>query len=226
MKKHILISMFVAAAILGFAATTVKADSCGQYGQYGGCPPAESIIVNKLVGKVVVVSKDGQTIQYVDNLSLTDPRFKAGDIVMFQVKVKNGNSDANSVLTNVKVVDKVPTYLTPLEGPGNYDSTTRLVTFYIPQLQSNEERTYTFKMQVVSVDALNSIAEGACQSNKAEAWAGNAYGTDMAQFCVEKVVPPGVTQVPSTGPEDVIPAVMATISALGAGIFLKKKATK
>ena len=219
MKKIIFSTILVAVAFIAIAAKTTFAECGGQYGQYGGCSSAQSIMIDKLVGKNSVT--DCNTTPYVDNLSPTDPRFKANNLVCFQIKVKNPSS---ITLNNVKVVDTIPNYLSPVEGPGNYDAASKTITFYIPQLQANEEKISWMKMQVKNQTALNAIVEQPCENNAVSASADNVPSqSDTSQFCVEKQVAVGVTQVPSTGPEDILPILIGSISALGAGIVLKKK---
>jgi hypothetical protein len=123
-------------------------------------------------------------------------------------------------------VDYVPSYLIPVEGPGNFDSANNTISYTIAELKANEERLDNVKMQVKSLADLNSINAGTCMLNKASAAVNSAYDEDTAQFCVEKEVSTvtGVSQVPSTGPEDVVPVLVSSFVALGAGFALKKKA--
>ncbi len=220
MKKTLLVTAALALFLLAAVKTTHADYGCsGQYGQYGGCPPTQSIMIDKTVGKVVTNGANSTTIGYVDNLSASDPRFKAGDIVYFQLKVKNTSTATEN---NVKVTDYVPSYIDPVEGPGNFDSASRTIVFSIPQLNVDEVKTYTVKTQVVAQAKLNAIQALTCVTNKASAAVNSAYDEDTAQFCVEKQVV-GVTQVPSTGPEHGIAVVVASLTSFGIGIFLKKK---
>jgi uncharacterized repeat protein (TIGR01451 family) len=224
MKRIIISTLVVAAVYAALAAQTTNAQyGCnGQYGQYGGCTPTQNITINKLVGKETpdkYGNKCENVPDYVENLSSTDPKFIAGNVVCFKLNVTNPST---VTLNNVKVVDYVPAYLEPVEGPGNYDSNSRQITFTIPQLQPNETKTNYVKMQVIDQSKLNAVNDGMCEYNKASAATESAYNEDRAQFCVDKQVI-GVTQVPSTGPEDWLPTLLASVSALGAGVYLKRK---
>ncbi len=217
MKKQILIAAALAFIFAVVAAKTTFAECSGQYGQYGGCPSSDSIMIDKTVGKA------NTNVEYVDNLSSSDTKFKAGQTVHFQLKVKNTSSNT---IGNVRVEDHVPMYLDPVEGPGNYDAATRRIVFYIPELKANEEKVYTLKMQVWPQTSLNAPEyTNICASNRADVAGGTANDSDSAQFCVEKTTtaPVAVTQVPATGAEDWILTLTASIAALGAGIMLKKK---
>jgi uncharacterized repeat protein (TIGR01451 family) len=178
-------------------------------------------MIDKFVGKVVS-NGTSTSLEYVDNLGINDPRFNAGNSVYFQLKVKNTSSTTEN---NITVVDTIPSYIDPVSGPGSYNADTRQITFTIDSLQPNEEKTFTVQTQVKPQAQLNSINDGDCEVNKAFVSVNNASDEDSAQFCVAKTTPTvtGVTQVPSTGAED-LPILVASFSALAAGIFLKKKA--
>lgn len=207
--------MFLALAVPSYAQYGCQ----GQYGQYGNCPPSQSILVDKFVGKVTL-NKGGFTdIEYTDNMSASDTRFKANDMVAFMIKVKNTSGDT---LTNVTVKDFIPSYVNPIEGPGTYDSTNRVISFNAGDFQANEEKVYYFKVQVVPTSAMPNDRGLFCQLNKAQAYNDNASDEDTAQFCIEKQVV-GVTQVPQAGPEMGVLLLSLEAAALGAGLFIKKK---
>lgn len=227
MKQLKLTSLFVGSVLLfTLFASPVKAQyGCpGQYGQYGSCPPSQSILVDKFVGKTVVTSKGGLTeIEYVDNLSSSDPRFKPGNQVAFKLKVKN---TSNTTLSNVIVKDFVPLYLEPIEGPGTYDSASRTITFNAGDFAASEEKVYYLKMQFSSQGNLPADQGLICVVNKVNASANGVSNEDTAQACVEKQVTgvtPGVTRVPQAGPEMGALLLTGQFLALGAGMFLKRK---
>lgn len=223
MKKLIVL----AAAVLAVSFISVKSANaqygCSDNGQYGGCPTPESIMIDKTVGKVISTGSNSATIQYVDNLSENDPKFKAGDFVYFQLRVKNTSDKTEN---NIRVDDFVPSYLDPVEGPGTFDSNARKITFFISSLTPGQETTYTLKMQVKSNDQLNAINGGVCENNEGAVAVDTVNDADTAQFCVTKTAPAvmGVTQVPSTGPENWIAVVMASVASIGIGVALKRKA--
>ncbi len=212
-----LIASFLVFALLFFAKTANAQYGCtGQYGQYGGCPPSQSIIINKLVAKPV--TKGGVT-DFVDNLSPSDPRFGPGSQVMFRLIVKN---TSNTKLTGVTIKDFVPSYLDPLEGPGAFDSNTRTISFSAGDFNVNEEKTFDLTMQVADQKDLPADKGLLCVVNRAQAFNANASDDDTAQLCIEKQVM-GVTQVPSSGPEFGLVVVAGEFALLGAGFMLRKK---
>lgn len=191
----------------------------GQYGQYGGCNPSFTILINKLVGIPDTSVTDPTAANYVDNLSPTDPRFKAGQLIFFKLVVKNTSSTS---LTNVTVKDFVPSYIEPVSGPGTYDGNSRTITFNAGDFGANEEKVYYFKMQVDTVNFLPADKGLFCIVNKAQAYNNQASNEDTAQLCIEKVVT-GVTNVPSAGPEFGLILLGLNFAGIGAGLALKRK---
>jgi len=194
-----------------------------QYGQYGQPAPVESIMIDKQVSRPTSQTKGG-TIQYnyVDNLTPSDTRFKPAQEIYFKLRVKNTSS---ITLNNVMVTDKIPSYIEPVEGPGAYDATSRVISFNAGTFNSQEEKTYTFKMQWVAQNKLPADKGLICVSNYAKAYSLNASDEDTAQACVEKQVV-GVKAAPKAGPEMTLLLVAGQLGMLSLGLKLKKKAQK
>jgi hypothetical protein len=220
MKKLVILGL----ALVAFATVkTVSADQYGCDGQYGGygngCPTNQSILIDKTVSKPGVITKGGDTsVEFVDNLSENDAHFSPEDFVYFQLKVKNTSDHA----IDATVKDSLPSYLEPIDGPGAYDATNKIITINVGTLQANEEKVYTIKTKLATSAQLPSDKSIICLVNKAEAQATGAYDSDTAQLCVEKQVT-GVTKVPSAGPEMGLALIISELGILGFGIGLKKK---
>lgn len=209
-------------AVITFIAV-VPRSAFAQYGQYGQPAPVESIFVDKQVSKPVTQSKGGiLQYEYVDNLTPSDVRFQPGTDIYFKVRVKNTSS---ITLNNVMVLDKIPLYLEPIEGPGSYDAQSRSISFNAGTFNPDEEKLYYFKMQWLAQDKLPADRGLMCASNYVRAYTNNVSDDDTAQACVEKQVM-GVTQAPKAGPEMNILLVAGQLGVLGIGIQLKKKAKK
>ncbi len=207
MKKIFAFLVFV----FSFLAITVSVSAqCG--GQYQSPCQSYSIIVDKMV------QKPG-TADYVDNLSLSDPRYKPGSYVMFRVTIKNTSTTTFAGMT---AKDYVPSYLTPIEGPGTFDSATRTVSWDAGSFAVDEQKTYYFKMQINSQANLPSDKGLFCLVNKAQAWSNTTTDDDSSQFCIEKQVttPP---KVPASGPELGLILLSGEILALGTGILMNYK---
>ncbi|MBI2641915.1 DUF11 domain-containing protein [Candidatus Roizmanbacteria bacterium] len=194
-----------------------------QYGQYGGPAPVQQLLIDKFVGKVTSSKGSVTQLDYVDNLSPSDPRFQAGQEVNFKLKVKN---TSNVNLSNVTVKDFLPEFVEPVAGPGTFDANSRTISFNAGNFTPDEEKTYFLTVKVVSQEKLPSDKGLVCLLNKSQASSGDISDEDTAQFCVEKQVvgiTPGVSQVPSAGPEFGALLLAGQFVALGAGLFLKKK---
>jgi uncharacterized repeat protein (TIGR01451 family) len=207
MKK---IFAFLAIAFSFLAITISVSAQCG--GQYESPCQSYSIIVDKMV------QKPG-TADYVDNLSVSDPRYNPGNYVMFSVKAKNTST---TTLGGMTVKDFVPSYLTPIESPGTFDAATRTISWDAGFFNVNEEKTFYLKMQVNSQAYLPANQGLFCLTNKVEASSNTTVDDDSSQLCIEKqaVVP---SKVPSAGPEMGLILLSGEILALGTGILMNYK---
>lgn len=222
MKNKLLFSILLATVFAVFAPAVMADGQYGQYGQYGGTA-VTSLSIDKKVGIVTAATKGGiASVTYVDNLSLSDTRFKPGSQVMFQVTVTN---TSNVGLSSVSVTDYVPSYVEPMEGPGNYNSASRTVAWDAGSFKPGESKVYYLKMQLFGQAQMPSDKGLFCLTNKATAVSGSLSDTDTAQFCVEKEVI-GVTKAPAAGPEDGILLFGLQSVALGIGFTLKKFSSK
>jgi uncharacterized repeat protein (TIGR01451 family) len=199
------------AIVFSFLAVTISV-SAGCGGQYESPCQSYSILVDKMV------QKPG-TSDYVDNLSVSDPRYKPSEYIMFKVTIKNTSTTTFGGMT---AKDFVPDYLTPIEGPGTFDSATRTVSWDAGAFAVDEQKTYYFKMQVASQANLPADKGLFCLVNKAQAWSNTTTDDDSSQFCIEKQVVPGKT-VPSAGPEMGLILLSGEILALATGILMNYK---
>ena len=204
MKK---IFIFLLVAVIYYLVSNIPVYAgCG--GQYESPCYSYSILVDKMV------QKPG-TSDYVDNLSVSDPRYKPSEYVMFKVTIKNTSTTTFGGMT---AKDYVPDYLTPAEGPGTFDSSTRIISWDAGAFAVDEQKTYYFKMQVNSQANLPTDKGLFCVINKAEASSNTTYDDDSSQLCIEKQVT-GTAKVPSAGPE--LGLLLLVGNFLGAGIGLK-----
>jgi len=211
MKK---ISVFF---LLAVSYLLLTANVAAQYGQYGQPSPSYAILIDKMVGKPGT-SQDATVYEYVDNLSVSDPRFSPGQLVFFKVTVKNTSTTTFGGMT---AKDFVPDYLTPIEGPGTFDSATRTVSWDAGAFAVDEQKTYYFKMQINQQNNLPADKGLFCLVNKAQAWSNTVTDDDSSQFCIEKqvVTPP---KVPAAGPELGLLLLASNLLGLGFGLKLKK----
>lgn len=211
MKKMFIFSLFVLSLL--FLVSSVNADCVGQYGQYGQPCNTYSISVDKMVAK-----PNSET--YVDNLSVSDPRFSPGQTILFKVTIKNTSTTTFGGMT---AKDFVPDYLSPVEGPGTFDVSTRTISWDAGTFAVDEQKTYNFKMKVNDQANLPADKGLFCLVNKAQAWSNTTTDDDSSHFCIEKQVTPGET-VPSAGPEMGLALITLQMVGVGAGIYLRKRA--
>ncbi len=186
---------------------------------YGGgevCPTDVKFTIDKKVQKP---TKGGE---YVDNLSVNDEKFAAGQNISFQLIVSNtGNKDVT-----LSVVDTLPSHLSYVSG-GTFDSNNKKVSNQVA-LKAGESRTLTIVAKVVDASALPENQSVVCVTNVVKA--SDESGTtaeDNAQVCIEKgktVVQPQVPakSIPNTGPEALALLVLPPLGA--AGLYLRRKA--
>jgi uncharacterized repeat protein (TIGR01451 family) len=213
MKKIIVIFLF---SILCLLSSRVVSAQYGPYGP-GGAP---SILIDKMVGKPTGQTKGGlSSLEYVNNLSITDYKFRPGQEIFFQLKIKN-TSGQN--LNNVVVKDYVPLYLEPVEGPGSFNEGSRIITINAGDFSIDEEKVYVMKIKILSQNKLPADKGLFCLINKADASTNGTYDEDTSQFCIEKEVI-AAPKVPSAGPEMGALLISLELATLGMGIYLKKK---
>lgn len=222
-------ALVYAALIMLFLIAAVSGVHASEYGTYQPPAQSKSILINKLVATPQDNKGNGDSGEFVDNLSPTDPRFAPDQHVFFKLIVKN-TSDIE--LTDVEVTDYVPEFLVPVTHPGDYDSDSHQITFNAGDFAVDEEKAYILEMKFVGTGDLsdNTIT---CVVNESKAEADDVSDNDSSQVCVEK---PGVSgsttsestivTIPSTGPELMGLVVAAEMATLGAGIYLNRKARK
>lgn len=218
--KNLIVVFVLALITYLLSPIVVNADCVGQYGQYGQYgQPCESfsIVVDKMVGKPGT-STDSNDYEYVDNLSVSDPRFGPDQFVFFKVKIKNTST---SSLGGMEAKDTVPSYVEPVEGPGSYDASTRTLTWDAGSFDVDEEKTFYFKMKVVGESSLPSDKGLLCVTNNVKATSNMSSDEDSSQLCVEKQVLGAVT-VPSAGPELGILLMVGNLLGLGIGLKMRK----
>lgn len=217
--SKLIVSLLVVLTASFLFVNKVSADCVGQYGQYGQPCPSYAIVVDKMVGKPGT-STDANKYSYVDNLGVSDPRFKPDQVVFFKVKVKNTST---TKLVGMEVRDTVPSYLEPLDGPGDFNSTTREIVWNAGDFEVDQEKTYFLKMRVYSQANIPADKGLFCVTNYVKANSSNAFDDDTAQLCIEKQVTAEV--VPSAGPEYGLALLGGQLALFGAGLYLKKRSS-
>jgi len=229
--------LLVTCYLLLVTASPAQADTSCQpiYGGGQSCVTTNNIIINKTV-------LNPQTNQFVDNLSINDPKYQPGFITTFQISVTN---TGNNNVGRIDVRDIFPQYVNFGSGAGTFDTNTNTLSFSLTNLAPNETRKYSIVGRIFNADQIP-VAQGSviCVVNQAIAMVDNANASqDNAQLCIEKVAPvvatvitntkggfpvlnPSTTiyKAPATGPE--MFGLIAMIPTGLAGWFLRKHSMK
>jgi len=190
----------------------------GQTPIYGGEPVYGGGVVSPKEGDFLVdkTVKNPATGDFVDHLGPTDPKYRPLDIVVFQIKVNNPNTEDISA---IEAVDTLPDFVDFMTGPGSFDQDSRKLTFNVEDLKAGETREFEIKARVSHQSAFPEEKSVFCPVNIIEATLGEQTDRDESQFCIEKEMP--APQVPEAGAEQIILALLGT--ALSAGLILRKK---
>jgi len=229
MKKFIL-SLVLSVVATALVAGASYADSNCQpiYGGGQTCITSTNILINKRV-------QNPNNGQFVDNLSINDPRFVANQNVIFQLVVTN---TGNTNLDKVVVKDIFPQFINFVSGPGNFDTNSKTLTFEVNNLVAGESRTFSVEGRISTDKDLTAGSGINCIVNQATAQivSNGQMSQDNSQLCIQKGVAPTtkgglpvlpapvMTTTPPTGPEM---AVLPLLSGSGIlGYFLRKKSSK
>lgn len=190
-------------------------DNAGCVPVYGGgvqCPKPGEILIDKTV-------RNPSTGIYVDNLGVSDPKYRPQWTINFRILVKNSG---DKTLEKVTVTDIIPQYVDFMSGPGNFDAKTRTLTFEVANLGGGASQLFEFKGRIVHTAVLPADKNVVCTVNTVDAKADAQTDHDEAQFCIQKelVVP----EVPSAGPEHWILSFAGFSALLTIGTYFRKKA--
>lgn len=194
---------------------------------YGGgetCLSQSKIKVDKKVASPT-------TKNFVDNLSSSDPKYKAGDEINFQLTITNQGKET---LSEIEIADNLPNLITYTSGPGAFDSKKRTLTFKLSSLKQNETRKFIVK------GTIDNVLKSICVVNYVRVKSDKVVADDSSKFCLEKSfceddgasgrtkggfpvmeAPKDLNQTPATGPE-MLPLISLVPIGL-TGIYLRKK---
>lgn len=214
MKKTLILGIVLSFFAFLFVAVPVSADSVCQpiYGGGEQCSNTQWYI-NKMV-------LNPSTNVYVDNLTLSDPKFKPGQMVQFRIQVTNTGT---ATLGVIKVTDTLPNYidLDTVQGPTSVDKATGKVTFEVNSLNAGQSKEAFISAKVKGAGAFPAAKNTLCPVNHVEAQTANVGNvSDTAQFCIQKEST-APTAVPKTGASEVVLLGLAGI--LPAGMYLLRK---
>lgn len=223
--------------LLSFKAENTFASGCTPiYGGGESCPEY-SFSLQKNVQKP---GKAGG--EFVNNLSINDPKYSANQNVTFKVTIKNTGTKR---VPSVTIADIFPKYLSFVSGPGNFNSKSNTLVFSVSGLSEGQEATYTIVGKIADTNALPNDSGVICQINQAIGTdSSGAVNRASSQFCIQKEVlgtqetsststtnttkgglkvmaTPELTTTPATGP-GMLSLAFIIPTALG-GLLLRKR---
>ncbi len=224
MKK--LVSLLFAGILFASVATNAYAggeSNCQPV--YGGgqvCQNNIKFTINKLVQSP---TKGGN---YVENLTINDPRYQAGQNVNFKVSITNSG---NTEIDNLNVVDNFPQFLTFVAGVGSTNVGASKINFVVGKISAGQTLDYIITAKAADADKLPANQAVTCVTNNVVATAPDgSNASDNSQVCIEKITvsptpeimaKPMIKNVPATGPETDI--LFGLVSTGAIGMFLRKK---
>jgi len=215
--KKLLFSILLLGTFAASAATA-NADCQSIYGGGQTCT-SYTFTINKLVQ---VPGKGGGN--FVDNLSINDPRYSPSQTINYQVIVNNTGSNT---IPTINIVDTFPSYINFVSGTGSFNSNNNTLSFTVSNLGAGQSQT--FNLQAKTADSKTVPSGVTCVVNQANG--DDTHGdtaSDSSQACIQNstaVLPAAtVKTTPATGPE-MLPLALLFPGALG-GLFLRKKSKK
>lgn len=215
--------------------TAEAQDNCQPiYGGGESCVQTGNVTINKTV-------QNPKTLQYVDNLDASSPKYNPGQIVLFQITVTN---TSNNPIKNIEVKDLLPQNIDCASQETNQcNNATKIIAFTIDNLNARETKIYTLKGKIASISNQPEDKATICLVNQATAAQDKQAARDNSQFCIQKnetpsttarqantgstkngltVFPPSKTKAtPATGPETL--ALSALFASGLFGFILRKK---
>ena len=150
--------------------------------------------------------------QWQDNLPSNERVLREGDLIDFQIRVKNSGSED---LSEVELVDQLPRYLKIIFAPANVEQ--GQVRWQVTGLKAGEEKTFQLRGQIEPA----SDQQGTfCLANKVEVrLEGETKDADTASYCVA-----ALSELPQAGAPDLLWQTGALTLAAAAGLFLRRLA--
>lgn len=159
------------------------------------------------------ISADGGK-NYYDNIATSIKTFSEGNKISFKIVIENKGKEK---LTNIKMTDYLPKYLSLLFYPGVYDKSNNTLGLTIGSLEAGEAKAYLVLALVKNLPSGNYSTAKISLINKACVVNQKVGDCDEARYyAVPKVVP-------TTGSADIVFQSLAMLSVLGAGMAIRKK---
>lgn len=228
MKRHLYTLLFTGLLLTASLFPSKAFADCQPI--YGGGQTCTSFSFS--VQKLVLVPGKGATTDYVNNLTINDPKYSPTQNVSFEIIVTNTGSQNIPTIT---VVDTFPQFLSFVSGPGTFNSANKTLTFTVTNLAAGQSTSpFIVTGKIADANSLPTDQGIICLLNQATGTDSNGLiNSASSQFCVQKSVLGSTPQVfpvtnvvstPATGPE-MLPLMALIPSGLG-GLILRRKSIK
>jgi uncharacterized repeat protein (TIGR01451 family) len=201
--KFISISFAFGAIVILFLSLFNPLKAYGQYYSQGG--DDKEISIDKKVRSI------GDT-QYFDNIEASRKTFFEKDVVEFQIKVEN---IGNETLSNIKVRDTLPKYLSLIFYPGTFNEEKNSVEWFIDKLDPGQDKTYLVRAKIDNSTKLMYLTK---QTNKGETCVYKLCDTDYSSYFI------GKTTVPAAGAPDIVVKTILVALTATSGFYFRKLA--
>ncbi len=155
----------------------------------------------------------------VHDLGINDPRFHPGDIVTFHITLRNTGTAS---IDSATLIDTLPNFVTFNQGPGQFDSNAKTLTFSTTNIAPNQSQIFTVTAKVVGGNQLPN--NNLCVINQVKVTTSdNQTAQDSSQFCMTNNVaasPSPMSITPATGPEAL--SLISLFPTAIAGFMLRK----
>ncbi len=222
--KNLVTTAVITTALLATTAGMVNASGSQCQVIYGGGQVCDKQIQFSIDKLVQVPSKGGQ---FVDNINVNDPKYSAGQTVVFKIVISNTGKDK---IDHARVTDTFPQFLSFVSGAGTWDNNAKTLTFDVNNLDAGKAVSFLITAKVADDTNLPNQST-VCVTNQVRAIEDSgASAQDSSQVCITRVVPTPtpmiyekvpVKDIPKTGPELLTLLALAPVGL--AGFYLRKK---
>lgn len=226
MKKFILVPVFLITVLTYtlFVSVSMVSASGGCVPVYGGgvsCPRPGEVLLDKKV-------RNPATGIYVDNLGPTDPKYKAEQMIIFHITVKN---PGETTIEKITLTDTLPALFDYVSSPGNYDLNTGKVTWEVNNLAGGGSQTFEIRGKISNIAKFPAGGNVICPTNDfpqpiniVDASASNSQtDRDETRYCLEKEIVLPKKETPKAGPEAWIITIPGLLTSLGIGLKLRRQ---
>lgn len=175
---------------------------------------SQEVIANPLSIDKLVKPINDETINYfMDNIESSRKTFVNDESLEYKLIIKNIGTSA---ITNIEVIDNLPSYLSLIFYPGVYNKSNNEIKFTIDRLESNESKDYIIRVKINQLPKTNTVGSKIKLVNKATARIPGYSDSDTATIFG------ALNMIPATGNNDLILKTVLVITLAGSALGTRK----